>query len=77
MNRFRQKFKSIDFGPQNDPFPHFRHNQKFLSKSKTITLNHFFMPVNFLIPKEIKTPEGHLPLLNNNNNKINNNKTLP
>ena len=35
------------------------------------------MPVNFLIPKEIKTPEGHLPFLNNNNNKINKNKTLP
>ena len=40
MNRFREKFEKVNFGPQNDPIlPYFRHNKN--SKSKTIPFIHF------------------------------------
>ena len=36
MNGFREKFKGVDFGTKNDPFPHFGH-QKFFSKKSSVT----------------------------------------
>lgn len=44
MSRFRENFIRVDFGPKNNaltPGP----NMNSLSKSKTITLNHFLMSV--------------------------------
>ena len=37
MNGFREKFKGVDFGPKNDPFPHFGHQKKFFSKKSSVT----------------------------------------
>ena len=38
-------FRSVDFGPKNDPFLPTGDNMGFTSKPKTVTLNHFLMPV--------------------------------
>ena len=34
MNRFTEKFKSVDFGPQKCPnYPNYKHNKNFPQKS--------------------------------------------
>lgn len=47
LNKFREKFKRVDFEYENDPFPppYLKHNENFYLKSKTVTLHHFLVPV--------------------------------
>ena len=37
MNRFRVKFKSVDFGPKNDTFTTFSTKHEFFLEKKAVT----------------------------------------
>ena len=44
LNKFREKWKSADFGPKKAAFPHFEY-KNFPLKSLTVTFNHFSLHV--------------------------------
>ena len=45
VSRFREESEVLIFGLKMTHFPHFEHDISIPLKSKTITLNHFLMPV--------------------------------
>ena len=40
INKFKEKFKSVDFTPTNDSVSYLRNNENFGWKSKTVAFSH-------------------------------------
>ena len=56
MKRFRQKFKSIDLGPKNDPLPRIWSKQEFFSEKGLL---HFLVFIESSLHAKNKTKQKY------------------